>query len=79
MSQKFTIFVNSDEHQIDTDKISYDRVIELYLGQGGKASPQYLVKYSHGPHASPAGTLIPGAEVQIKDGERFRVSGAGES
>jgi hypothetical protein len=76
---KFVIFVGQDEHQIDTDTITYERVVELYLGQGGKPSPEYLVKYSHGPHEQPDGTLIPGKEVKVKDGMRFRVSAAGES
>lgn len=35
-SQKvFDIFVNGDEHEIDTNKITYARVVDLYLGQGG--------------------------------------------
>jgi hypothetical protein len=76
---KFVIFVGQDEHEIDTDTISYERVVDLYLGQGGKPSPEYLVKYSHGPHEQPDGTLIPGKEVKVKDGMRFRVSAAGES
>jgi hypothetical protein len=76
---KFKIFVGQDEHEIDTDTISYERVVDLYLGQGGKASLEYLVKFSHGPHEQPTGTLIPGKEVKVKDGMRFRVSAAGES
>jgi hypothetical protein len=76
---KFKIFVGQDQHEIDTDTISYERVVDLYLGQGGKASPEYLVKFSHGPHEQPTGTLIPGKEVKVKDGMRFRVSAAGES
>lgn len=78
-NHKTTILVNRDEHQIETLDISYERVVELYLGQGGAASPEYLVKYSHGPHGNPEGTLTPGKKVEIKDGMRFRVSGAGES
>lgn len=76
---KFNIFVNQDEHEIDTFSISYERVVELYLGQGGTSSIEYLVKYSHGPHENPSGSLAPGQEVKVKDGMRFRVSAAGES
>ena len=82
MSEKheFKIYVGDDKHEIDTDMISYERIIELYLGQGGKSSPEYLVKFSHGPHEQPTGTLQPGKkEVKVKDGMRFRVSAAGES
>lgn len=76
---KFKIFVNEDEHEIDTHKISYVRVVDLYLGEGGAASKEYLVKYSHGPSENPSGTVAPGQEVKVKDGMRFRVSGTGES
>lgn len=77
--KKLTIFVNQDEHEIDTDNISYARVVDLYLGEGGAPSKEYLVKYSHGPVENPSGTLAPGQEVKVKDGMRFRVSGTGES
>ena len=77
--KKYKIFVNEDEHEIDTDTISYERVVDLYLGEGGAPSKEYLVKYSHGPSENPSGTLVPGQEVRVKDGMRFRVSGTGES
>lgn len=51
--KKFKIFVNEDEHEIDTHKISYVRVVDLYLGEGGAPSKEYLVKYSHGPLENP--------------------------
>jgi hypothetical protein len=77
--EKFKIFVNQDQHDIDTGKISYERVVDLYLGEGGKPSKEYLVKYSHGPAENPTGTLAPGQEVKVKNDMRFRVSGTGES
>jgi hypothetical protein len=79
-SQKvLEILVNGDDHEIDTKEISYARVVELYLGSGGKPSNEYLVKYSHGPAENPSGTLAPGQKVRVKDGMRFRVAGTGES
>ena len=79
-SQKvFSIFVNHDEHDVDKKKISYAQVVDLYLGDGGKPSNEYLVKYSHGPAENPSGTLAPGQKVMVKDGMRFRVAGTGES
>jgi len=79
-SQKvFEILVNGDDHEIDTKEITYDRVVELYLGSGGKPSNEYLVKYSHGPAENPSGTLAPGQKVRVKDGMRFRIAGTGES
>lgn len=79
-SQKaIDILVNGDDHEIDTTEITYTRVVELYLGSGGKPSNEYLVKFSHGPVKNPSGTLAPGQKVEVKDGMRFRVAGTGES
>ncbi len=79
-SQKlFSIFVNSDEHEVEKKEISYAQVVDLYLGSGGKPSNEYLVKFSHGPAENPSGTLAPGQKVFVKDGMRFRVAGTGES
>lgn len=77
--ETFEVLVNSDEHRIDTEEITYARVVDLYVGSGGKASNEYLVKYSHGPVENPSGTLPPGQKVKVKDDMRFRVSGTGES
>jgi hypothetical protein len=79
-SQKvFSIFVNTDEHDVEKNEISYAGVVELYLGDGGKPSNEYLIKYSHGPAENPSGTLAPTQKVKVKDGMRFRVAGTGES
>jgi Multiubiquitin len=79
-SQKaFSIFVNTDEHDVEKKHISYAQVVELYLGDGGKPSNEYLIKYSHGPAENPSGTLAPTGKVKVKDGIRFRVAGTGES
>jgi hypothetical protein len=75
----YSILVNGDEHDVDEKEISYTRVVDLYLGGGGKPSNEYLVKYSHGPVENPSGTLAPGQTVKVKDGMRFRVAGTGES
>ena len=79
-SQKLLdILVNGDDHEIDTKEITTPRAVDLYLGQGGTPSNEYLVKYSHGPVENPSGTLAPGQKVKVKDDMRFRVAGTGES
>lgn len=78
-SKVISILVNGDEHDVDLKEISYTRVVELYLGSGGKPSNEYLVKYSHGPAENPSGTLAPGQNVKVKNDMRFRVAGTGES
>lgn len=77
--EMIAIFVNSAEHVIDKNHITYAQVVELYLGSGGSPSNEYLVKYSHGPVENRSGTLTPGQKVAVKDGMRFRVAGTGES
>src|SRR3954467_14665633 len=69
------LLVNQDEHKWAKDKISYGEVAALYVSDGGAPSNEYLIKYSHGPHQNPSGTLAPGNEVKVQDGMRFRVSG----
>lgn len=75
----FDILVNGEDHVIETSEITYARVVDLYLGSGGKPSGEYLVKYSHGPLENPSGTLAPSEKVRVKNGMRFRVAGTGES
>ena len=75
----FDILVNGDDHQVDTDEITYARIVDLYVGSDGKPSNEYLVKFSHGPVENLSGTLAPGQKVKVKDGMRFRVAGTGES
>ncbi|MCW2318611.1 hypothetical protein M2322_004180 [Rhodoblastus acidophilus] len=73
------VLVNGDEHEIQEEHISYAQVVDLFLGGGGKASNEYLVKYSHGPIENQSGVLAPGQKVKVKYGMRFRVAGTGES
>jgi hypothetical protein len=75
----FDILVNGDDHAIDTEEITYTRVVDLYIGSGGQPSNEYLVKYSHGPIENLSGTLPPGQQVKVKNDMRFRVAGTGES
>lgn len=79
-SQKvFDIIVNGEGHELLTRDVTYARIVELYIGDGGAPSNEYLVKYSRGPAENPSGTLAPGQKVRVKDGMRFRVAGTGES
>ena len=73
------VLVNGDEHEVQEEHISYAQVVDLFLGGGGKASNEYLVKYSHGPIENQSGVLAPGQKVKVKYGMRFRVAGTGES
>jgi hypothetical protein len=38
--EKVKIYVNQDQHEINTHRVSYERVVDLYLGQGGTSSKE---------------------------------------
>lgn len=75
----FDILVNGEGHELLTRDVTYARIVELYIGDGGAPSNEYLVKFSQGPADNPSGTLAPGQKVRVKDGMRFRIAGTGES
>jgi len=72
-----TITVNSDDHEVAHEQISYDTVIALAIP--GASGPNYIVKFYRGNSDNLTGTLPPGGKVMVKDGMEFRVTGTGES
>jgi Multiubiquitin len=74
-----TISVNSADHQVPHEKISYDAIVELAFPGGSSSGAVYIVKYSRGSSDNETGTLPPGEGVMVKDAMRFRVSPTGES
>lgn len=72
-----TITVNTVEHTVPHDKISYGTLIGLAFP--GATGSGYIVKFYRGNSDNLTGTLAPGAEVMVKDGMDFRITGTGES
>lgn len=72
-----TIFVNTIEHEVSHQKISY--AILIGLAFPGAIGNNYIVKYYKGNSDNLTGTLPPGGEVMVKDGMDFRITGTGES
>ena len=72
-----TIFVNTVEHEVPHQKISYATLIAMAFP--GAVGNNYVVKYYKGNSDHPTGTLAPGTEVMVKDGMDFRITGTGES
>ena len=72
-----TITVNTDDHNVPHEKISYAQVVALAFP--GATGNTYIVKYYRGNSDNATGTLAPGGEVMVKDGMDFRVTGTGES
>jgi hypothetical protein len=71
------IFVNTVEHVVPHQKISYATLIALAFP--GATGTNYIVKYYKGHSENLTGTLAPGGEVMVKDGMDFRITGTGES
>lgn len=76
-SKTVTIFVNTVEHVIVHQKISYSALIALAFP--GVTGANYIVKYYKGNSDNLTGTLPPGGEVMVKNGMDFRITGTGES
>lgn len=71
------IFVNTVEHEVAHEKISYATLIAMAFP--GATGSNYIVKYYRGNSDNATGTLAPGGEVMVKDGMDFRITGTGES
>jgi hypothetical protein len=72
-----TITVNTVDQVVPHEKISYATLVGLaFSGAGGSG---YIVKFYRGNSDNATGTLAPGAEVMVKDGMDFRITGTGES
>jgi hypothetical protein len=71
------ITVNTVDHVVPHDKISYAALVALAFP--GASGNNYIVKYYRGNSDNLTGTLAPGAEVMVKDGMDFRITGTGES
>jgi hypothetical protein len=76
-SENVTISVNTIDHVVPHKKISYATVVTLAFP--GATGSSYIVKYYRGHSDNPTGTLAPGAEVMVRDGMDFRITGTGES
>jgi len=74
-----TITVNSTDHQVPHEKITYNQVVEFAFPGGSTSGAVYIVKYSHGQGDTDKHTLGREDEVMVSNGMRFRVSPTGES
>ena len=73
------INVNTVDHEVPHEKISYNTIIDFAFPGGLANGAIYIVKYSRGISENETGTLRPNDKVMVKDGMRFRVSPTGES
>ena len=80
VKREITIIVNGTPHEWPKRHITYAEVVTLDVPDYPQ-HPEitYSVKYKNGPNHKPEGTLSPGGEVKVKDGEVFSVSPTGQS
>jgi hypothetical protein len=80
VTKEVTIIVNGTPHEWGLREITYAQVVTLDVPDYPQ-HPEitYSVKYKNGPNHKPEGTLSPGGEVKVKDGEVFSVSPTGQS
>jgi hypothetical protein len=70
-----TIIVNTREHQVEKDEISFDEVAALaYDPMPTGPNVMLTVTYHRGHGNKPAGDLLPGQTVKVKDGMVFDVT-----
>jgi Multiubiquitin len=78
--KEITIIVNGTPHEWPKRHITYAEVVTLDVPDYPQHPEiNYTVKYKKGPSHKPEGTLSPGGEVKVKDGEVFSVSPTGQS
>ena len=78
--KEVTIIVNGTPHEWPKREITYTEVVTLDVPDYPQ-HPEitYSVKYKNGPSHKPEGTLSPGGDVKVKNGEVFGVSPTGQS
>ncbi len=74
-----TIIVNAVAHPWTADEISYEQVVKLAFPNPSAPNITYTVEYERGEGHKPAGSLVQGASVKVKDKMVFSVTETGRS
>lgn len=70
-----TVKVNTRPHQVHAETLSFAEVVRLAFADAATTDTRiYTVTFKRGPTSNPAGTIIEGGIVQIKDGMHFNVT-----
>jgi hypothetical protein len=74
-----TIIVNTREHQVEKDEITFDEVVALGLNPV-PSGPNVLITVTyHRGQGNKSGDLLPGQSVKVKDGMVFDVTPTDQS
>jgi hypothetical protein len=76
----FDIFVNGRKKVVTTRELSFDQVVALAFDPVPTGPDiMFTITYRHGPRENPAGNLLEGAVVKIKEGMIFNVTPTNKS
>jgi hypothetical protein len=71
----YRIYVNGQEKTVATKTVTFEEIVALAFPTPPTGENiLFTAGYEDGPHANPAGSLLPGHKVKIKDGMIFNVT-----
>lgn len=74
------IIVNGRPHRVHGREISFERVVALaFEAPPSGSNVVFTVTYRNGPPENPAGTMVAGQTVRIKNGMIFNVTATDKS
>lgn len=75
-----TIIVNTKPHEVPKDEITFDEAVNFAFGDvTGDDTVAFTVTYRHGGGHKPAGSLVEGDSVKVKDEMVFNVTRTNKS
>jgi hypothetical protein len=74
-----TIVVNAVPRQWTEQEVSYDQVVNLAFPNPSAPNVTYTIEYERGEGHKPAGSLVQGQSVKVKDKMVFSVTETGRS
>jgi hypothetical protein len=75
-----TIYVNGQPKQVTEKKLTFEQVVALAFPTPSTGQNiLFTVSYEDGPNANPAGSLMPGGTVKLKNGMIFNVTATDKS
>lgn len=73
-----TVAINGTDYPFTKDDVSFDEIVKKAFGEGANPADGYRVTYDRG-HGNASGALAYGANIKLKDGMSFTVTGTGLS
>lgn len=79
-TKQVTIVVNGTEKEVPKkEELTFQEVVDLADGLPKGPNIEYTITYRRGHDDKPAGSLVPGGEVKVKQGMIFNVTATDRS